>query len=151
MDMNQQEIVRHHRINGDGVQTLMEWLPYLKYIAKKPRSLHNSRIVDMMPSVMQEYSGSCDNSNRGKVLNMLSELADRTGFDRVIRTVEQTVVYQTVDLDSLRSLYRYHYADTPLVIPLETNEAIPKVTLIPFANDLTILDRALQRGSAANG
>ncbi len=105
----------------------------------------------MMPPVMQEYMDSCDNSDRGKVLKVLSELTDRTGFDSAVRTVEQAIVYQAVDLDSLRSLYRRLYADIPLVPPLEANEAIPKVTLIPFANDLTILDRALQRGSAANG
>lgn len=151
MDMNQQEIVRHHRLYGDGVQTSMDWLPYLKYIARKPRSLRNSGIYDMMPPVMQEYMDSCDNSDRGKVLKVLSELTDRTGFDSAVRTVEQAIVYQAVDPDSLRSLYRRLYADVPLVPPLEANEVIPKVTLIPFANDLTILDRALQRGSAANG
>lgn len=91
---------------------------------------------------MQKYMDSCDNSDRGKVLKVLSELTDRTGFDSAIRTVEP---------DSLRSLYRRIYTGVPLVPPLEADEDIPKITLIPFANDLTILDRALQRGSAANG
>lgn len=151
MDMNQQKVVRYRRLYGDWVQTSMDWLPYLKYIARKPRSLRNSGIYDMMPPVMQKYMDSCDNSDRGKVLKVLSELTDRTGFDSAVRTVEQAIVYQAVDPDSLRSLYRRLYTDVPLVPPLEADEDIPKIALIPFANDLTILDRALQRGSAANG
>ncbi len=151
MDMNMQEVVRHRRLYGDRVQSSMEWLPYLKYIAKKPRSLRNSGIYDMMPAVMQEYMDSCDNSDRGKILKVLSELTDRTGFDSAIRTVEQAIVYQAVDPDSLRSLYRRLYTDVPLMPSLEDNEELPKVTLIPFANDLTILDMVLQRGGVANG
>ena len=151
MDGNMQEVIRHRRLYGDEAQSSMDWSPYLKYIARKPRSLRNRGIYDMMPPIMQKYMDRCGNTDRGKVLKVLSDLTGRTGFDSAIRTVEQAVIYQAVDPDSLRSLYRRLYTDVPLVPPLEADEAIPKVPLIPFENDLSTLDRALQKGGAANG
>ncbi len=38
MDSSLHEIVRHRRLYGDEFES-MDWLPYLKYIARKPRSL----------------------------------------------------------------------------------------------------------------
>ncbi len=151
MDMHLQEIVRHRRLYGDWVQASMDWLPYLKYIAKKPRSLRNSGIYDMMPQTMQKFLDSCSNSDRGKVLSVLSELTDRTGFDSALRTVEQAITYQAVDPDSLRSLYRRLYTDVPLLPPLETTDIVPKLIPIPCANDFATLDMALQRGGVVNG
>lgn len=44
----------HKRLYGDD-RKRMDWLPYLSYIARKPRSLRNSGIYDMMPVSMQQY------------------------------------------------------------------------------------------------
>ena len=59
----------------------MEWLPYLTTISRKPRSLFNSGIYDMMPENMQRYMKSCGSTDRGAILKVLAELTGRTGFD----------------------------------------------------------------------
>ena len=53
MDQDMHEIVRHRRLYGEEETESMDWLPYLKYIARKPRSLRNSGIYEMMPERMR--------------------------------------------------------------------------------------------------
>ncbi len=67
------EVVRHKRLYGDEHER-MDWLPYLAYIARKPRSLRNSGIYDMMPQTMQIYMDYCESKERGRVLKFLLNL-----------------------------------------------------------------------------
>lgn len=59
MDADMHEVVRHKCLYGDEHER-MDWLPYLTYIARKPRSLRNSGIYDMMPQTMQIYMDNCE-------------------------------------------------------------------------------------------
>ena len=145
MDSNGREVTRHRRLYGDTPQKAMDWIPYLKYIARKPRSLRNSGIYDMMPDGIKRYMDRCSNTDRGRVLKVLSELTDRTGFESAVQTVEQALVYNAVDPDSLQSLYRRLYSDVPLLPPLENSGQIPTLQELPFhASDLTALDHILE-------
>ena len=148
MDMQQKTIVVHKRLYGDSKQNSMEWLPYLKAISRKPRSLRNSGIYDMMPEVMQKYIDSCQPSECGRILKMLSELTERTGFDSAIQTIQQALMYKAYDPDSLESLYRRLYSDVPLLPPLPKQAGIPNITPMPVK--LSDYDRFLRRGGAAN-
>jgi len=151
-DDHMDEIVRHRRLYGDSKQTSMEWVPYLKYIARKPRSLRNSGIYDMMPSSMQEYMDSCASPDRGRILKILAELTDRTGFESALHTVDVAIRHEATDPDSLKTLYNRIYADVPLLPPLDNTGSIPSAQIIPFStNDLSTLDAALRRGGVANG
>lgn len=145
MDAEHHPIVTHRRLYGGDNECLesMEWLPYLKYIARKPRSLRNSGIYGMMPESMQKYLDSCQNSDRGKILKALSDLTERTGFDSALQTVNQAIMYQATDEDSLRNLYRRLYADVPPLPPLTANDKIPKISQMP--SRLTDYDALLER------
>lgn len=112
MDADMREVVRHKRLYGDEHER-MDWLPYLTYIAKKPRSLRNSGIYDMMPQTMRIYMDSCENKERGRILKVLAELTARTGFSSAVRTVDEAVRLNATDPDSLQSLYRRTYTDVP--------------------------------------
>lgn len=150
MDADMHEVVRHRRLYGDEHER-MGWLPYLTYIARKPRSLRNSGIYDMMPRTMQAYMDSCESKERERVLKVLAELTERTGFSSAARTVDEAVRLNATDPDSLQSLYRRTYADVPLLPPLENKAALPQQKVIPFRNDLLVLDAALKKGGASNG
>ena len=126
----------------------MEWLPYLKAIARKPRSLRNSGIYDMMPGNMQRYMDRCMNSDRGRILKVLSELTERTGFDSALQTVNQAILYQANDPDSLKNLYRKLYMDVPDLPPIHGSN-IPKVIMI--RPDLAQYDALLKGGAAHEG
>lgn len=150
MDADMHEVVRHKRLYGNEHER-MDWLPYLIYIARKPRSLRNSGIYDMMPRTLQIYLDNCESRERGRILKILSELTERTGFSSAVNTVDEAVRRNVTDPDSLQSLYRRTYADVPLLPPLENEALLPQQKVIPFRNDLKMLDAALQKGGASNG
>ena len=107
MDADYKEILRHRRLYGKDKEKLqsMQWLPYLRAISRKPRSLQNSGLYDMLPEPMQKYLDDCPNNERGKVLKVLSDLTDRTGFQSAVTTVTQALQYNANDADSLQALY----------------------------------------------
>lgn len=145
MDSSLHEIVRHKRLYGSETER-MDWIPYLKYIARKPRSLKNSGIYGMMPQSMQIYMDSCESSERGKILKVLAELTERTGFESAVNTVNEAVRLHATDPDSLQSLYRRIYADVPFLPPLTQQDGIPKQDIIPLRNELNDLDTVLRKG-----
>lgn len=149
MDADMHEVVRHRRLYGQDEKESMNWLPYLKYIARKPRSLRNSGIYDMMPASMQQYMDLCPNSERGKILKVLSDLTNRSGFDAALQTVNEAITYQAVDPDSLENLYRRLYADVPELPPLENDLSIPGMHSIGSNTDLAALDKQLRKEGAA--
>ena len=150
MDADTREVVRHKRLYGDEHER-MDWLPYLTYIARKPRSPRNSGIYDMMPQTMRIYMDNCESRERGRVLKVLAELTERTGFASAVKTVDEAVRLNATDPDSPRSLYRRTYADVPLLPSLENKAVLPQQKVIPFRNDLKILDAALKKGGVTNG
>jgi transposase len=150
MDSSLQKIVCHKRLYGKETES-MDWIPYLKYIARKPRSLKNSGIYAMMPENMQIYMDSCESSERGKILKVLTELTKRGGFPNALNIVDEAIRFHVTDPDSLQSLYRRTYSDIPLLPPLDVQSGIPSQKVIPFRNDLSDLDSILKKGGASNG
>lgn len=150
LDENLHEIITHRRLYGDQKQESMEWIPYLNYISRHPRSLMNTGIYTMMPSGMQDYLRDCDGTTRGKILKVIAELTRCTGFDSAVQTVDQAIMYQATDADSLQNLYRRLYADVPELPPMAMHGDIPR--LVQMSTDLESYDRCLLGGGvAANG
>ena len=118
-DENYREIVRHRRLYGDSKQQSMDWLPYLKQLSIRPRALKYTGVYELMPPALQLFLEGCSNTETGKVLKVLAELTDRTGFDSALSTVNQALCYGTSDADSLHNLYRRLYADVPELPPME--------------------------------
>ena len=151
MDEDMREIVRHRRLYGDSSQKSMEWLPYLKYIARKPRSLRNSGIYEMLPETVRKYMDRSANSDKGQILKAIAELTERGGFESAVRIVDQALAYDAVDPDSLKNLYRRIYSDMPELPPLEEADAVlPQGKLICFSYDLDILDSVLRKAGAVS-
>lgn len=148
MDENYREIVRHRRLYGDTKQQSMDWLPYLRQLSIRPRALKYSGIYDMMPSEMKQFLEGCSNTETGKVLKVLAELTDRTGFDSALSTVSQALCYGASDADSLRNLYRRIYADVPELPPMPLSPGIPAVG--QMTANLISYDIFLRKGGAAN-
>lgn len=127
MDENYREIVRHRRLYGDTKQQSMDWLPYLRQLSIRPRALKYSGIYDLMPPTMKQFLEGCSNMETGKVLKVIAELTDRTGFESALNTVSQALNYGASDADSLRNLYRRIYADVPELPPMPLGPEIPDV------------------------
>lgn len=150
MDSDLHEVVRHRRLYGDEHES-MDWIPYLRYIARKPRSLKNSGIYDMMPDFMKMYMDGCESKERGKVLKVLAELTERSGFESALTTISKAIEHQATDPDSLISLYRRTYMDVPPLPPLEHTDSFPSMKVILFPSDLGNLDAVLTKGGVSNG
>ena len=105
----------------------------------------------MMPQTMQIYMDNCESRERGRILKVLAKLTERTGFDTAVHTVEEAVRLNATDPDSLQSLYRRTYADVPLLPPLENKALLSQQKVIPFRNELKVLDAALKKGGVSNG
>lgn len=131
LDDDYREIVTHRRLYGNDQQSSMQWVPYLEYISRHPRSLKNTGIYEMMPAVMQGYLNNCNGNQKKDVLHILSELTERTGFDSAVRTVEQAINYEAHDPDSLRSLYNSIFSDVPQLPPLTGSDMIPELDPMP--------------------
>ena len=148
LDDNYREIAIHRRLYGDEHQSSMEWIPYLEYISRHPRSLKNTGIYDMMPQSMQSYLNNCTGSEKKDVLHVLCELTERTGFDSAIHTVDQAIQYEAHDPDSLKSLYNSLYSEVPQLPPLTDHNEVPEVISMPV--HLEDYDRFLRRGGGLN-
>ena len=144
LDENYREIVRHRRLYGDTKQHSMEWLPYLKQLSMRPRALKYSGIYNLMPAPMKQYLEGCSNSEIGKVLKVLAELTDRTGFESALGTVTQALCYDATDADSLRNLYRRLYSDVPELPPMPLGSGIPDLGQMP--TNLVSYDTFLKKG-----
>ena len=92
---------------------------------------------------------TCSSADRGSILKVLAELTDRTGFDSALQTINQALLYQVTDPDSLKNLYRRLYSDVPEMPPLPQQSGIPNVAQMPA--DLSAYDRLLKKGGAVNG
>ena len=143
LDENLREIITHKRLYGDQKQESMEWIPYLSYISRPPRSLMNTGIYEMMPSGMRNYLSDCHGTDRGKILKVIAELTRRTGFDSAVQTVDQAT-----DADSLQNLYRRIYADVPELPPMIIHGTVPHLEQMPA--DLESYDRCLLGGGVAS-
>lgn len=148
MDENYREIVRHQRLYGDTKQQSMDWLPYLRQLSIRPRALKYSGIYDMMPSTMKQFLEGCSNTETGKVLKVLAELTDRTGFDSAINTINQALSYGASDADSLKNLYRRIYADVPELPPMPLGPEIPDIG--QMSSNLVPYDIFLKKGGTPN-
>ncbi|MGB4660605.1 MAG: IS21 family transposase [Mobilitalea sp.] len=148
MDENYKEIVRHSRLYGNIKQQSMEWLPYLKQLSMHPRALKYSGIYDMMPPTMKEFIENCTGTETGKVLKILAELTDRTGFTTALNTVNQALCYGASDADSLKNLYRRIYSDVPELPPMPLDPGIPDIG--QMGTNLIAYDTLLKKGGCTN-
>lgn len=131
LDETEHVIVIHKRLYGEDTQPQMDWVPYLDYISRHPRSLKNTGIYEMMPESMQDFLGNCSREDKHDALKILSELTERTGFESALKTVDKAIQYKANDPDSLRSLYQSIYSDVPTLPPMTENDLIPQVRQIP--------------------
>ena len=147
MNTEYKEILRHRRLYGKEKEKLqsMQWVPYLQAISRKPRSIRNSGIYDMLPDMMQKYLDNCPADERGKVLKVLAVLTDRSGFESAVTTVTQALEYNANDADSLQALYLRLYSDVPVLPPMPPGGSVPDLT--PMSVNLAAFDALLEGGN----
>lgn len=157
MDPDMKPIVTHRRLYGPDKIRMesIEWLPYLNLISRKPRSLRNTGIYDMLPETVREYVDQCAPKDLSRTLKALAQLTEISSFEAACVTVADAIRLQVHDPDSLMALYRRAFSDLPVLEPISDQELpdTAKVAAIqPNRGDLAALDEILRSsGGISNG
>jgi DNA-binding transcriptional ArsR family regulator len=79
-------IVTHPRLYGGENEHMehFDYVPCLKFIARKPRSFSNIPIREMMPTDLVSYLDSLPNGERGRILSELAVSAVEKGFGEAV-------------------------------------------------------------------
>lgn len=148
LDSNLKSLITHKRLYGGYKQSSIEWLPYLSYISRKPRSLRNSGIYDMMPEEIQNFMDGCDNHKRGEILRILCALTEKYGFNNALSSVEEAIRLNISDTESFKTISRRLLSDIPLLPFLKLDSAIPSLTQNPAK--IEEYDVFLKQGNTAD-
>ena len=152
LDSEGKVVVVHERLSGDKKQSRMDWGPYLKDIAHRPRS-YNNTIRNLLPGVLTQYLDTCGNKERGRVLESLAKLYEEKGFDKAVSEVADAVLAHAYDPDRLDALHRSLFSDLPRM----DEENIIKASESPDVSgsdsagkDLAEFDKLLKPSGGAN-
>ena len=117
----------HPRLYGDKPAQHIDWLPYLKYIAQKPRSFTNTGIAEMMPDDLRAFLLTCPYKERGDILTIIARVTEEKGFAEAVRMASAALHGTSSPADSLEVMYRTGYEMVPSPEDLQTGDEIPEV------------------------
>lgn len=137
------EVTRQARLYGENAQISIDWIPYLKAIARKPRSFFNTGFSALLPEEMRLYLFQCENTERGKILGIMSEMADSCGFEEVLKLVRIAVSNHAMDAENFEILYRRYCLHTPVFKAPKLSGNIPEMPAMK--RDLSLYNRLLNR------
>ena len=146
MDESQREIVRHERFYGDYKQQSMEWLPYLTQLSRCPGALKYTGIYQLLPESVKEYLEKCNKSNKGKVLQVIAALTEKSGFESAVETVSNALQYDAIDIDSLINLHSRIHGNVVELAPIRLTGNIPELTRV--TPNLSAYDASLLKAGA---
>lgn len=98
-------IVKHKRLYGRG-QELMDWLPYLTTLAKRPNALKYTGFYQELPDPWQDYFNNLDYDEKKKSLNLLVRMITETDIDTATICLLETMDLGNVNADSILLNYR---------------------------------------------
>lgn len=100
-----QPIVKHKRLYGQN-QELMDWLPYLITLAKRPNALKYTGFYRELPDPWQDYFNNLDYAEKKKSLNLLVRMITETDMDTATICLLETLDSGKADADSVLLSYR---------------------------------------------
>ena len=143
LDESYREIVVHERFYGDFKQQSMKWLLYLTQLSRCPGALKYMGIYQMLPEPIKQYLGKCNRSQKGKVLQVISSLAQTNGFEEALVTASSALEYSGTDADSLVSLHNRLHGKVVHLDPLRLADHIPN--LKKYIPNFAAYDRSLSK------
>lgn len=141
LDEHHRVIVRHERFYGNHKQQSMKWLPYLTQLARSPGALKYTGIFHMLPEPVKNYLDRCNKGDKGKVLQAMATLTDKSGFECAVETVNQALQYEANDTDSLINLHNRIHGKVVELAPIRLSSNMPELTRV--TPNLTVYDGKL--------
>jgi len=143
MDESQRHIVVHERFYGDFKQQSMKWLPYFTQLSRCPGALKYTGIYQMLPKPLKQYLEKCSKSQKGKVLQAIASLTEKSEFKETLVTVSSALQYSAADADSLLSLHNRLQAKVVHLDLIKLAGHIPH--LKKYIPNLAAYDRSLSK------
>lgn len=143
LDECHREIIRHERFYGNFKQQSMKWLPYLTQLSRCPGALKYTGIYQMLPESINNYLEKCSKSDKGKVLQVIATLTEKSGFNCAVETVASALQYDVNDTDSLLSLHNRLHGNVIELAPIRIADNIPEFK--PYAPNLASYDEKLNK------
>lgn len=144
-DEQYQSIVTHKRLYGQG-EEIMDWLPYLSTLAKRPNALKYTGFYRELPDPWQEYLADLDYDEKKKSLHLLVRMITESDMDTATICLLETMDSGKADADNILLSYRRLTEPTfndflPLISAGRNSPAI-------YTPDLTCYDVFLKAGES---
>jgi len=146
LDESHREIVRHDRLYGSYKQQSMKWLPYLTQLSRSPGALKYTGIYQLLPAGIKAYLEKCTKSDKGKVLQVIASLTEKSSFENAVETVDKALLYDVSDTDSLINLHNRLHGNVVELPPTRLNGKIPELGRV--APNLAAYDVRLEKAGA---
>jgi hypothetical protein len=143
MDESYRAVVTHERFYGNYKQQSMKWLPYLTQLSRRPGALKYTGIYQMLPGTIKEYLEKRTKGYKGKVLQVIAKLTEKSGFECAIETVDNALKYDATDTDSLISLHSRIHGNVVELAPIRLTGNIPE--LMRVTPNLAAYDASLEK------
>ena len=115
MDNENHEIVTHRRIFGDKKKKRHRksiiWGPYLDLIGRKPRAWFQSGFAEMAPDCLNDFLKKISNSDRGKIIRIISKITKEESFDTAISFICEALDLGCYDHEGIVKLYKKFFPD----------------------------------------
>ncbi len=147
LDENYRAIIKHTRLYGDTKQQNMQWLPYLNTLAKRLGALKYTGIYTMLPHPMKEYIETCSKSERGKILQTIAAICEKSNFETAVKAVSEALLYKAADADSLTALFSRINTHEFDLKPAKVPESIPKLSKL--VTDISAYDALIKKAGEA--
>lgn len=136
LDESLKTVVKHKRLYGETAES-MNWLPYLKQLAFKPKAIKYTDVLTLLPQSVQDFFKTADDrKNESSIMHALAEITDKSSFETGIQVIEQAIACQRYDKDSIQSIYKRMTNLTIELPPLEIPEDIPKLRTVKINPDV---------------
>ena len=101
----------------------------------------------MLPEPIKEYLEKCTKSEKGKVLQAIASLTEKSGFENAVTTVNSALEYEAVDTDSLINLHSRLHGKVVYLDPVRLPEQVPQ--LEKYKPNLAAYDKSLRLAGGA--
>jgi transposase len=143
LDENYNHIITHKRLYGKEKE-IVNWLPYLELMSKRPAALKYSGIYNQFPAILKEYMEKSDYDRKKKFLKLFAKMAEKSGIDSAIEAFEKGTKLGVNDPDSIKAVYSHLNSETSSETEINLPQTVPE--LKKYTANIKVYDEFILAG-----
>jgi hypothetical protein len=104
LDTDHERIIVHKRLYGEEKE-IMNWIPYLELLSKRPTALKYTGLYNQLPPILKEYLDKSSYERKKQTLRLFTKMTLAAGFDTAIEVFEDGIELGVSDPDSIWAIY----------------------------------------------